>query len=284
MRHALTRVQDNNHSRTFPALAAAVPALLLLSACAGNGQGLDANGQPLSPGSGTTPPLTADFQSIQDNVFTPICVRCHSGAAAPQGLQLDAAHSYALLVGVASNEVPSLERVAPGDPDSSYIILKLQGSSGIVGARMPFGGPYLPQATIDVIRQWISAGAQPSSSTTDSVFAVSAVSPPDGARWAVAPAQLVVGFNHEVDASLVNSAGLDLERMTDAGPQPLTGGLDLRLAPGNAGTVLMVPRQPLAPGSYRLTVHGSGPNPVADVNAQALPADFSAQFTIGARP
>ena len=84
----------------------------LLAACAGNGDGLNANGQPITPGTNpTNTPLTADFQSIQDNVFTPICVRCHSGAAAPEGLQLDAAHSYALLVGVPSSEMPNLDRV-----------------------------------------------------------------------------------------------------------------------------------------------------------------------------
>src|SRR6184192_4714934 len=99
----------------------------IVSACAGNGAGLDANGQPLGSGSAPLTPLTADFQSIQDNVFTPVCVRCHSGAGAPQGLQLDAAHSYALLVGVPSNEEPSLLRVKPGFPDSSYIVLKLEG-------------------------------------------------------------------------------------------------------------------------------------------------------------
>src|SRR5256885_5555285 len=94
----------------------------IVSACAGNGAGLDANGQPLGSGSAPQPPpLTADFQSIQDNVFTPICVRCHSGAGAPQGLELDAAHSYALLVGVASNEQSGLLRVKPGAPQTRQI-------------------------------------------------------------------------------------------------------------------------------------------------------------------
>jgi hypothetical protein len=41
--------------------------------------------------------------------------------------------------------------VKPGDPANSYIIQKLQGSPGITGTRMPFGGPYLDQATIDQI-------------------------------------------------------------------------------------------------------------------------------------
>ena len=157
----------------------------LLGACAGSGQGLDANGNPIGSGDVAEAGLTADFKSIQDHVFTPICVRCHSGAAAPQGLQLDAAHSYALLVGVPSAEQPSLERVSAGDPDHSYLILKLEGAAGIVGAQMPFGGPYLPQSTIDVIRQWISDGAQPppaaASAATDA-FAVSAIAPADGAH------------------------------------------------------------------------------------------------------
>ena len=113
----------------------------------------------VTPGSTAPPPLTADYQSIQDNVFTPICTRCHSGAAAPEGLQLDAAHAYDLLVGVPSSEQPQLLRVDPGAPDRSYLVLKLEGAPGILGAQMPFGGPPLPQATIDVIRQWISAGA-----------------------------------------------------------------------------------------------------------------------------
>ena len=44
----------------------------LLDACVGSGSGLDANGNPIgSDSSAPTTALTADFQSIQDNVFTP---------------------------------------------------------------------------------------------------------------------------------------------------------------------------------------------------------------------
>ena len=71
--------------------------------CAGNGEGLDQNGQPIAPGN-PSGPVTADFKSIQDNVFTPICSQCHIGASAPEGLQLDAGHSYNLLVGVPDQE------------------------------------------------------------------------------------------------------------------------------------------------------------------------------------
>ena len=86
--------------------------------------------------------------------------RVPRGRRRPLGFRLDAASSYAMLVGAASVEVPSLMRVAPGNPDASYIIQKLEGHAA-VGGQMPLGGPYLPQATIDVIRQWITDGAQP---------------------------------------------------------------------------------------------------------------------------
>lgn len=51
-------------------------------------------------------------------------------------------------------------RVNPNDPDNSYLIHKVQGTPGISGAQMPFGGPPLSQSTIDQIRSWISSGAQ----------------------------------------------------------------------------------------------------------------------------
>jgi hypothetical protein len=264
----------------------------LLGACAGNGQGLDANGNPMGSNDVPESALTADFQSIQDHVFTPICVRCHSGAAAPQGLQLDAAHSYALLVGVPSAEQPALDRVKAGDPDHSYLILKLDGAAGIVGAQMPFGGPYLPQSTIDVIRQWISDGAQPAgaasaaspaSAATDA-FAVSTISPADGAHVHTGLRQLVVAFNHEPDATLLNPMTVHLERLTDAGAQELPGGVTLRLARGNPAAVLVVPRAALAPGHYRLSVGAAGASALADVNAQPLAEGRQAEFIIEDAP
>ena len=69
------------------------------------------------------------------------------------------ADSFAALVGVASLQVPELNRVEPGDPDSSYLIDKLEGTQ-TVGSRMPQGGPFLDQETIDLIREWISNGAE----------------------------------------------------------------------------------------------------------------------------
>lgn len=135
--------------------------LLSLGGCAGNGQGLDENGNPIGSGGDGGLPVAFDptFQNIQKNVFTPICTACHAGPAAPQGLILDETNSYALLVNHGSTERPDLLRVNPGNPDQSYLVQKLEGAPGIVGAQMPFNLPPLPQTTINAIRVWIARGA-----------------------------------------------------------------------------------------------------------------------------
>ncbi len=50
-------------------------------------------------------------------------------------------------------------RVKPGDPANSYLVQKLEGAAGITGERMPLGGPFLDQATIDKVKSWIASGA-----------------------------------------------------------------------------------------------------------------------------
>jgi hypothetical protein len=263
-------------------------ALLLLgcaAGCAGNGQGLDQNGQPISSG-GSGGPITADFQSIQNNVFTPICSKCHIGGSAPEGLQLDAAHSYNLLVGVPSAEQPSLLRVKPGDPDNSYMVHKIEGLPGITGGQMPLGETPLPQATIDAIRQWITNGA-PNAPVAAAVaaqaFAVQTTAPLDKATVKAPLPRIVVTFTQEVDASLVNDTTVTLERI-DSAPTAAGGAKTMpaiaRLAPMNPAVLLMTPSTQLEPGTYRVTVRGTGGGALANMNAATLGADTSFEFTV----
>jgi hypothetical protein len=71
------------------------------------------------------------------------------------------AATFAALVNVNSLQVPSLRRVAPNDSANSYLVHKLQGTNLAPGtSRMPLGGPFLDQATIDQVKSWIDAGAQ----------------------------------------------------------------------------------------------------------------------------
>lgn len=263
-------------------------ALLLACAagCAGNGKGLDQNGNTVSSASGTQGSITADFQSIQDNVFTPICSKCHIGASAPEGLQLDAAHSYNLLVGVPSNEQPSVLRVKPSDPDDSYMVRKIEGLAGISGGQMPLGETPLPQATIDAIRQWVTNGA-PSAATAARLFALETTAPLDQATVNVPVARVVVTFTQDVDASRVNESSVTLEKIADdpgTTPVAVSIGASRALAANNAAVLLITPPTPLEPGDYRVTVHGVGAAAIANLRGTTLGADSSFEFTVEAAP
>jgi methionine-rich copper-binding protein CopC len=254
--------------------------------CAGNGAGLDQNGQPVSSGgSSGGGPVTADFQSIQANIFTPICSKCHIGASAPEGLQLDAAHSYNLLVGVPSAEQPNLLRVKAGDPDNSYMVRKLEGpTAGITGGQMPLGETPLPQATINAIRQWVTNGAPNApAAAAAQAFAVQTSAPVDKASVKSAPARILVTFTQDLDASLVNNTTVALERIDpasaaagDAGIMPATASL----APGNSAVLMITPNARLTAGVYRVTVRGTGGGALANMNAVALGTDTAFEFTV----
>ncbi len=261
---------------------AALVAFACTAGCAGNGDGLDQNGQPITAGNTTTGPITADFQSIQDNVFTPICSKCHIGASAPEGLQLDAAHSYNLLVGVPSTEEPNLLRVKPGDPDGSYMVQKIEGAPGIDGGQMPLGETPLPQATIDAIRQWITNGAPNAPSAVSTVFAVQTTAPLDKATVKAPPARILVTFTQEVDASLVNDSTITLERI--AGDRTERISIAAALAEQNPAVLLLTPSTVLESGIYRVTVRGTGGGALANLNAMTLGSDASFEFTVEPAP
>jgi hypothetical protein len=245
---------------------------LLLAACAGNGAGLDANGEPITPG-GTTPPLSADFDSLQANIFTPICSVCHVGGSAPEGLQLDAAHSYNLLVGVPSTEVPSLLRVKPGDPDNSYLIQKLEGTAA-VGARMPRGGPYLSAETIAFIRQWITNGAPPSAAAAAQAadpLAVTSVVPDSSEPVSASPPQIMIAFNHDIDASEILAQPVRIEMfgvgMPESAADVVAGRVSVSSA--NPKALMIWPSRPLAAGRYRVVIPMASPT-IRDMTGQSV--------------
>ena len=135
--------------------------IFILNACGpGDGNGLNQAGQPIT---------NADLNSSNDlfsrvqSIFTTNCIRCHAGPSAPQGMSLTAGQSFDQIVGVASTEQPDLLRIEPGNPDDSYLVRKIRGTPGISGAQMPLGGPFLSEAQINTVVEWVSAGAPPMS-------------------------------------------------------------------------------------------------------------------------
>ena len=144
----------------LPTCAVAVCALVLGACGGGSGEGLDQNGQPLPPGVVSDTGLVPTLASIQANVFSVHCAvpGCHGGPNAQFSLRLDPGFSAGYLINVSSPRGGGLVRVVPGNPDASFLIQKLEGTQS-AGDRMPLFGPYLPQSTIDVIRQWIQNGA-----------------------------------------------------------------------------------------------------------------------------
>ncbi len=81
---------------------------------------------------------------------------CH-GTAQMAGLDLRTGASYGELVSVRA-ESESILRVIPGDPDGSYLLIKLEGRQA-VGDRMPQTGAALDSIDLANIRNWISQGA-----------------------------------------------------------------------------------------------------------------------------
>jgi hypothetical protein len=242
----------------------AAAALALASCTAGDGKGLDAGGRPIPP----VPPANSDFQQIQDTIFTPVCSGCHAGANAPQGLRLDAGNSYALLVNVASAEVPGLMRINPGNPDASYLVQKIQGNAA-VGVRMPANGPpYLTQPQIDLVRGWVAAGAPQSAAPGNQLLVTSSV-PAASEKAAAGTAKLTVIFNRDVDSSMANANAFELR---DASDQPVTL-TSVRVPQGRRNVVELIMPQPLAAGSYQLAIHGDGPAPLSDESGRVLDGD-----------
>ncbi len=147
--------------------------VFLFSGCgAGNGQGLDENGNLIgedggggdngSGGTGASGNPNATLAWLQANIFGGICTQCHTGAGAPLGVDWSSESASCSNVGRTSGEIPTMLEVESGNPDASYVIWKVDGAGpngeAIVGAQMPLSNPPLTAEAIQNIRDWISDG------------------------------------------------------------------------------------------------------------------------------
>ena len=155
--------------RVWPSLG--ITSLVVAAvACAGDGTGLDQNGNPVvstSPCVAATGGCTGGACFAQDiqPIFSSNCALsgCHAGTAPQQGMNLSAGVAYANIVCVPSTERPGMMRIRPFEPDSSYLFHKIQGTQTTVGgsgAQMPLGAAPLSAQQISLIRTWITQGAR----------------------------------------------------------------------------------------------------------------------------
>lgn len=262
---------------------------LVLSACSG-GSGGGGSGNN-DTGNSNPPPSTFDpvFSAIQANVFDVSCAvsGCHTGAGAPQGLRLDEANSYGLLVDQPSSEVPGTLRVAPGDPDNSYLVQKLEGTAS-VGAQMPLNASPLPQSTIDIIRQWITDGALDDRAPSPDPLRVTSLSPLPGSDLDTAPTEIVAMFDRELDVSTVNANTFVLEAsgadgtFGDGNESTITASA-ITTSPANAPMTATFDLSGVAldDDTYRVRLLGDGASVILDIDANALDGEFSGTFPSG---
>jgi cytochrome c5 len=253
----------------------------------GGGYGGGSNGGNNGGGAGGTTTLQPTFQSIQDNVFTPICTACHTGAGAPHGLRLDAADSYALLVGVASDEVPSLQRVKPSDPANSYLIQKLEGTAA-VGGRMPLNGTPLSQADIAMIRQWITDGAQgPPAPAPSAPVRVTTLTPLPDSTLSQLPASITVGFDRELNATTVDATTFIVERsggdgtFGDGNEVAVTAASITVPASNPKSAVFDMTGAPQVEDTYRVRLLGAGAAVILDLAGNALDGEYAGSLPSG---
>ena len=229
------------------------------------------------------PANTSLFQQVQDTVLTPNCTGCHAGPTPSAGLLLTAGNSYARLVNMPSGQVPAPGAilVIPGDPQNSYLVQKIEGRAA-VGGRMPLGRAPLPQASIDLVRAWIAAGAQMNSVSDGDLFTIRSTIPAADEQSVAAVNELTLIFNADIDISLVQSAGIRLEASGGDGSfaegnEVAVAIADTRVSPINARVLMVYPAKPLIGDDYRLVIDEANGLSLADNSSRVLDGDGDGQ-------
>jgi hypothetical protein len=104
-----------------------------------------------------SPTGEATFSFVQENILDRSCALsgCHTDSEYPN---LSAGQAYGNIVNGLSSS-PDQPLINPGDPDNSYLYLKLVNADGIFGSRMPKSSPPLSDELIAAVREWIERGA-----------------------------------------------------------------------------------------------------------------------------
>lgn len=132
--------------------------------CGGDGSTLGPDGTPMVDddvvdGGDTTAVVTVTLAQLSAEIFTPSCAvsGCHGASNPAEGMSLTSSAIAASIINVTSNQRPNLKRIDPGNPDGSYLLQKVRGTGA--NNQMPLGGAPLSGAKIQLIVDWVTAGA-----------------------------------------------------------------------------------------------------------------------------
>jgi len=105
------------------------------------------------------------YEAHLETLVVARCLGCHGAEEPKAKLVLEQGTGYGQLVGRQSVQMPEIALVAPGDPEASYLWMKLQHSAEIeVGKGMPrtlTGVKKLPEVELELYRRWIAGGTLP---------------------------------------------------------------------------------------------------------------------------
>jgi hypothetical protein len=101
----------------------------------------------------------ATFTEVNARVLSIGCAfaACHAAVQPMGGLDLVTDPYSALMNGV--SPISQQRYLVPGDPEASYVFVKLAKDAPGFGARMPPNAP-LSDARLALVRSWIAAGAK----------------------------------------------------------------------------------------------------------------------------
>jgi len=95
-------------------------------------------------------------------VFQSRCAGCHQpdGFASQSGIDVDL-RTEAPFEGLFADAMSAAGRklIVPGDPDASFLFEKVSQTDPSAGERMPLFGAPLSDEQIELLRDWIAAGA-----------------------------------------------------------------------------------------------------------------------------
>jgi hypothetical protein len=150
---------------------------------------------------------------------------------------------------------------------------------------MPLNAPPLEQASIDVVRQWITDGAIDDRIPSSDPIKVTSLSPIPDSALSASPANIVAMFDRELDVSTVNAMTFMVE--ASGGDMTFGDGNETQITAAGISTTAtsatfdLMTGVALADDTYRVTLSGSGASFIMDLDANALDGEFSGTFPSG---